>query len=282
MHFATRFAPSPTGPLHLGHAFSAITAHDAARAAGGRFELRIDDIDQSRARDHWESQLKDDLAWLGLSWDSSPRRQSDHLLEYQSALDQLAAKGLLYPCRCKRRDIEAAASAPQEGAPEFGPDGRIYPGTCRHRPMSDRQPGDALRLNLLKAMPEHLSFEEIGPLYSGKHDVTRAYALSHIGDPVLARPQMAASYHLSVVIDDAAQKISHVIRGADLFEATHLHRILQHLLQLPVPLYHHHDLIRDEAGKRLAKRDDARAIASYREQGLSPAEIRAMLPLASQ
>ncbi|SIN91129.1 tRNA glutamyl-Q(34) synthetase GluQRS [Vannielia litorea] len=281
MTFTTRFAPSPTGPLHLGHAFSALLAHDMARSAGGRFLLRIDDLDQSRARPEWEAQLKGDLAWLGLTWPEPCRRQSDHLADYRAALDRLTARGLTYPCQCSRRDISAAASAPQEGAPHFGPDGLIYPGTCRARSMSEARPGDAIRLDIEKALGQGAlpGFTETGPAHAGQHLLTADYLLTGIGDPVLARPQMGASYHLSVVVDDAAQGVTHVIRGEDLFTATFLHRFLQHLLDLPTPAYHHHALIRDAAGKRLAKRDDARAIARYRDDGLTPEQIRSMVDL---
>lgn len=278
MSFVTRFAPSPTGPLHLGHAYSACLAHDMARASNGEFLLRIDDIDQSRARPHWEAQLIDDLTWLGLRWDRPIWRQSEHFPHYQSQLDQLSDRGLLYPCCCKRADIKAAASAPQEGVPQFGPDGLIYPGTCRNRPLSERQPADALRLNLSKALDQistPLRFTETGPLHSGTHEIAPDDLLRTVGDPVLARPHMAASYHFSVILDDAAQNVTHVIRGADLFEATALQVALQALLGLPTPCYHHHDLIRDAQGKRLAKRDDARALSTYRDQGLSPHDIRA-------
>jgi glutamyl-Q tRNA(Asp) synthetase len=276
----TRFAPSPTGPLHLGHAFSAITAHDMARAAGGTFLLRIDDIDRSRARAHWEDTIRHDLRWLGLTWDGPVRRQSDHLDTYRRAIDRLAARGLTYPCSCRRRDIEAAASAPQEGAPTHGPDGRIYPGTCRGRPMSDMRDGDAIRLDIARALPGlDIAFEETVPAHAGRHRVTTDRLVARVGDPVLARPQMGASYHLSVVIDDAEQAITHVIRGEDLFEASFLHAALHHLLGTAIPVFHHHRLIRDEAGKRLAKRDDARAIAKYRAEGLRPADIRRMVGL---
>lgn len=281
MRYCTRFAPSPTGPLHLGHAYSAILAHDNARAAGGAFVLRIDDIDQTRARPEWETQIYEDLEWLGLRRDAAPRRQSDHLADYAQALGNLAARGLIYPCRCTRRDIRDAASAPQEGA-TLGPDGLLYPGTCRARLMADTAPGDAIRLDMAKALallPEGLGFTETGPIHPGAILMDRARMTNTIGDVVLARPGMGASYHLSVVVDDAAQAITHVIRGADLFEATLIHLLLQRLLGLPTPLYHHHALIRDEAGKRLAKRDDARAIRSYRDQGAGPADIRRMVGL---
>ena len=282
MGFRTRFAPSPTGPLHLGHAYSAILAHDSARAVGGAFLLRIDDIDQSRARPIWEKQIHDDLAWLGLTWDGPPRRQSDHLADYRATLDGLAARGLTYPCRCTRRDIREAASAPQEGPAPVGPDGLVYPGTCRARPMTAAQGTDAIRLNMqaaLAALPDLPAFTETGPDHPGQHPIDPARMTDAVGDVVLARPGMGASYHLSVVVDDAAQAISHVIRGADLFEATEIHVVLQRLLGLPSPIYHHHRLIRDAAGTRLAKRDDARAIATYRAEGATPQDIRRMVGL---
>ena len=282
MGFRTRFAPSPTGPLHLGHAYSAILAHDSARAAGGAFLLRIDDIDQSRARPIWEKQIHDDLAWLGLTWDGPPRRQSDHLAEYRATLDGLAARGLTYPCRCTRRDIREAALAPQEGPAPVGPDGLVYPGTCRARPMTAAQGTDAIRLNMqaaLAALPDLPAFTETGPDHPGQHPIDPARMTDAVGDVVLARPGMGASYHLSVVVDDAAQAISHVIRGADLFDATAIHVVLQRLLGLPSPIYHHHRLIRDAAGTRLAKRDDARAIATYRAEGATPQDIRRMVGL---
>jgi glutamyl-Q tRNA(Asp) synthetase len=276
--FTTRFAPSPTGPLHLGHAYSALLAHDVARALGGRFLLRIDDIDQSRSRPVWEEQIYADLTWLGITWDGPVWRQSERLDLYTTALDSLAVEGAVYPCSCKRRDIEAAASAPQEGQPVFGPDGRIYPGTCRGRGMQTRREQDALRLDLRKTIgPQLPSFIETGPVHAGLQSVTAEKLLNSIGDPVLARPGMAASYHFSVVLDDSQSEVTHVIRGEDLFEATFLHRFLQSALGLPAPIYHHHRLIRDDAGKRLAKRDDARAIAKYRSEGASPSDMRRMI-----
>jgi len=278
----TRFAPSPTGPLHLGHAYSAILAHDMARAAGGEFLLRIDDLDQSRARREWEELIYEDLEWLGLTWDGPVRRQSDHFDSYRRALDSLASYGAVYPCQCSRTDIAAAASAPQEGVPEFGPDGRIYPGTCRGCSYADRKETDALRYDLSKTVgrPDQMpAFTEIGPLYAGEYDVTAEHLLTRVGDPILARPNMAASYHFAVVLDDAVSEITHVIRGADLFEASYLQRFLQWELGLHAVTYHHHDLIRDEAGKRLAKRDDARAISKYREDGATPKDIRRMVGL---
>ena len=273
MTYITRFAPSPTGPLHLGHAYSAILAHDMARAAQGRFLLRIEDIDQTRARPEWEAQILDDLSWLGLTWDDTPLRQSDRLPRYAEALDRLWEAGLLYPCSCRRRDIAAAASAPQEGAPLHGPDGIIYPGTCRDAPRSGPRPaGEALRLDMRKATQTLATYHELSN--DTRPTLTPDEMVTTIGDIVLSRRDFLGSYHLSVVLDDADQEITHVIRGADLAEATPIHVLLQRLLGLPTPRYHHHRLIRDEAGKRLAKRDDARAIATYRAAGDTPADIR--------
>lgn len=304
MTFRTRFAPSPTGPLHLGHAYSAILAHDMARARGGEFMLRIEDIDQSRARQSWEDLIYQDLDWLGLTWDGPVMRQSERLDCYAGALDALWARGLLYPCDCNRRDIQAAMAAPQEGAPLIGPDGMIYPGTCRTKPrlpnhMTPRPTDCALRLNMeLAALAKGVyspridspggardiaSFTECGTgetVAPGTVSFSAKDVADSIGDVVLARKDMGTSYHLSVVLDDAAQGISDVIRGEDLYEATQIHVILQRLLDLPTPIYHHHRLIRDDHGKRLAKRDDARAIRTYRDEGLTPADIRALVGLS--
>lgn len=281
MTFRARFAPSPTGPLHLGHAYSACLAFDLAQAQGGQFLLRMEDIDQSRARQNWEDQIYDDLSWLGLDWPQPVLRQSERLPFYRDGLAELDRLGVLYPCICTRRDIQIAAQAPQEGAPQFGPDGLIYPGTCRRTPPKLSDPSQAaLRLNMEKAMslvPGPLCFTEIGERRPTVHTLDRVMALRRIGDVVLARRGMGTSYHLAVVLDDAAQDITHVVRGKDLFEATFIHVLLQKLLALPTPLYHHHRLIRDEAGKRLAKRDDARAIKTYREDGYTPDDIRALL-----
>ena len=285
--FVTRFAPSPTGPLHLGHAYSAMLAHDMARAAGGTFLLRIEDIDRSRARPDWESLISEDLHWLGLDWPRPVMRQSDRMPAYAAALDRLWSAGLLYPCRCSRRDIAAALSAPQEGVTLHGPDGPVYPGTCRPaadwRPDGPR-PDGVLRLNLARALAAiggpGIGFVELGE--NGERLCpfrAIAHLLREIGDCVLSRTGMGTSYHLSVTVDDAAQGVTDVVRGADLAEATFIHRILQQNLGLPAPVYHHHRLIRDAAGKRLAKRDDARAIRLYRAEGFSPADIRALVNL---
>jgi glutamyl-Q tRNA(Asp) synthetase len=285
--FTTRFAPSPTGPLHLGHAYSAILAHDMARAAGGHFLLRIEDIDQSRARPAWEAQIYEDLHWLGLTWDGDVMRQSDRLPAYRAALAALWQRGLIYPCTCTRRDILEAASAPQEGVtPAIGPDGPVYPGTCRHIPDPEGSlPDAALRLNIKAAvamLSAPLTFTETGSSpcdRSGLQAIDSDNLIKNVGDVVLARRDMGCSYHLAVVVDDAAQAVTHVTRGQDLFDATQIHVLLQHLLDLPRPVYHHHRLIRDKNGKRLAKRDDARAISTYRAEGLDPQQIRRMIGL---
>ncbi|WP_027258799.1 tRNA glutamyl-Q(34) synthetase GluQRS [Leisingera aquimarina] len=281
MTFTTRFAPSPTGPLHLGHAYSAILAHDMAMAEGGTFLLRIEDIDQSRARSEWEAQILEDLDWLGLTWPQPVMRQSDRLPRYRAVLDQLTVMGLTYPCRCNRADIETAAGAPQEGVPQFGPDGRIYPGTCRDRPASEATDKDVIRLNMMKAVQaaDLRSFTETCPEFEGIHPLDPEQLIMTVGDIILVRRNMGTSYHLSVVVDDADQGITHAVRGADLFEATQIHVLLQSLLGLPTPVYHHHRLIRDDTGKRLAKRDDARAIAKYRIEGATPQDIREMTGL---
>ncbi|WP_371168688.1 tRNA glutamyl-Q(34) synthetase GluQRS [Aliiroseovarius sp. 2305UL8-7] len=284
--YITRFAPSPTGPLHLGHAYSALLAHDLARAAGGKFLLRIEDIDTTRSRPYWEDQIYDDLTWLGITWDEPPMRQSDRLSEYQRALHALWDRCLLYPCTCTRRDIADATSAPQEGAePAFGPDGLIYPGTCREETdRTSRFPqSEALRLDMQDALsaadhPEYC-YTESASGHDAKICTQSRAMVNEVGDIVLSRRDFLGSYHLSVVLDDAAQGITHVIRGKDIQPATQIHVLLQRLLNLPTPTYHHHRLIRDENGKRLAKRDDARAISTYRTEGKTPEDIRQMIGL---
>lgn len=296
MTFRTRFAPSPTGPLHLGHAYSAMLAYDMAMANAGDFLLRIEDIDQSRARPEWEAQIYEDLKWLGLWWPEPVMRQSERFETYKTTLKDLWEGNALFACHCTRRDIADAASAPQEGGPPLiGPDGIVYPGTCEGNtsasgafPIPDSA---ALRLSMAfaafaAASPrpggDKLSFVETGSGPNGETGLVEFSAQSvvdQIGDIVLARRDMGTSYHLSVVLDDAAQNITHVIRGQDLFEATKIHVVLQRLLGLPTPVYHHHQLIRDEDGKRLAKRDDARAIALYRSEGKTPEDIRTLVGL---
>lgn len=275
----TRFAPSPTGLLHLGHAHAALFAWRQAVDNGGEFLLRIEDIDVGRCRPEFESAIKEDLAWLGLSWPEPVRRQSDHMADYQAALDRLAALGLLYPCFCTRRDIaeEIARSGAAPHLAPMGPDGPLYPGICRNLSKEQRAVRRArgmpyaLRLDVQKAMAL------AGPLQwrDRRHGDFTATPEIH-GDAVLARKEIATSYHLSVVVDDALQGITLVTRGEDLLPATHLHRLLQALLELPTPTYHHHGLLADETGRRLAKRDDARSLRSLREAGHSAAEVRAM------
>ncbi|MDG1377262.1 MAG: tRNA glutamyl-Q(34) synthetase GluQRS [Yoonia sp.] len=292
----TRFAPSPTGPLHLGHAYSAILAHDMAMVEGGDFLLRIEDIDQSRARPEWEAHIYEDLEWLGLWWPKPVMRQSERLDAYQERLQNLWKRQYLFRCTCSRRDVQEAASAPQEGtAPLIGPDGIIYPGTCRENrsfAIGPALPTDAaLRLWMDRAATmageihengKVISFTETGHGPNGETgliEFTAEEVIETIGDVVLARRDMGTSYHLSVVLDDAAQGITHVVRGEDLFEATKIHVILQRLFRLPTPTYHHHRLIRDGNGKRLAKRDDARALSKYRSDGATPNDIRRLVGL---
>ena len=284
--YRTRFAPSPTGYLHLGHAFSALTGFDRAGAAGGAFLLRIEDTDRARVRPEYEAAIYEDLAWLGIEWEHPVLRQSEHLADYDAALDQLIAINLCYPCRCTRNDILTALSAPQEGVARLPPDANVYPGTCRARPMSGRGPADAIRLDMARALGmlgdvTRLGFDETGPERTGHHRLDPARLVSEVGDIVLARRDIgAAAYHLAVVVDDARQGVTEVTRGMDLFDATEVHVLLQTLLQRPTPTYHHHRLIRDESGKRLAKRDDARAIRRYRQDGATPGDIRRMVGLA--
>ena len=280
----TRFAPSPSGLLHLGHAYSAIIAHDFARRQGGAFLLRIEDLDQSRTRPEWEAQIFDDLAWLGLTWDGPVLRQSTRSAAYEVALCSLSDHGLLYGCACSRRDIAEAASAPQEGVePIWGPDGLIYPGTCRPPKSSMTDDRAAQRLNMTAALSDcsKIVFQELATDFQTaiNHITNAPHFIDSIGDIVLSRRSGDAAYHLAVVVDDAAQHITHVVRGADLLSATPIHALLQHLLSYSTPIYHHHALIRDPAGKRLAKRDDARAIAKFRGEGASPDDIRAMVGL---
>jgi glutamyl-Q tRNA(Asp) synthetase len=249
----TRFAPSPNGRLHLGHALSAIVAHDLARAGGGRFLLRIEDIDGPRSRTELAEEFRRDLAWLGLEWEEVPA-QSTRLASYAAAAEALMARGLIYPCTCTRKEIEAAGALP-------GLEGLIYPGTCKHRPPDSARPA-AWRLDVDKALAS------TGPLtwddaLAGRQSVD----LSGLGDVVLVRKDLPASYHLAVTLDDAADGVMLVTRGADLFAASHVHRTLQALLGLPVPRWHHHALLMDESGEKLAKRRGSPALAERREAG---------------
>lgn len=267
----TRFAPSPTGDLHLGHAYSAVLAHDAARAAGGQYLIRIDDIDGSRSREEYVGASLADLAWLGLGWDSDPVRQSARLGEYAAALDTLRARSLVYPCFCTRADIAASLSAPH------GPSGAVYPGTCRTLSKTEQQRRMAAephcwRLDMARAVTHvgALTWEEQG------EGPRPADPLAH-GDIVLARKDAPASYHLASTLDDAAMGVTHVIRGADLIAATDVHRLLQALLDLPTPLYRHHALVCGSDGKRLAKRDAAASLAALRATGVDGGALAADL-----
>jgi glutamyl-Q tRNA(Asp) synthetase len=268
----TRFAPSPTGPLHLGHAFAALTA--AAR--GDRFLLRIEDIDRARCKAPWEQAIFDDLQWLGLRWETPALRQSDRLPLYDAAVRQLLDEGLAYACTCSRADIRTALSAPQ--GVDRVTDAQIYPGTCRHR--GHPATAAAIRLDMAKAMQRlgQVEFLELGPGHEGRR-VHGAELVQTVGDVVLARRDIGAAYHVAVVVDDAAQGVTEVTRGEDLVLATPIHVVLQRLLEFSTPTYYHHKLIRDESGKRLAKRDDARALSKYRAEGATPADIRRMVGL---
>jgi glutamyl-Q tRNA(Asp) synthetase len=313
----SRFAPSPTGRLHLGHAFSAVKAHDFARGRGGAFLLRIEDIDPGRARAEHVEAIVEDLRWLGLGWDGDIVFQSERLDLYAEALERLKAAGLAYPCFCTRAAIaaEIAASAaaphPRSGSRtggSAGPDGPIYPGTCRSLPPAEREARvaiepHALRLDIRRAL-KHLfpgpssppaaalrinfggaegrgpdAASELGPgfrrgtLVWVDNGVQIAADPGMFGDVVLARKDAPTSYHLAVTIDDAAQGVTDVVRGRDLFAATHVHRLLQALLGLPTPEYHHHDLLLDAEGRRLAKRHGAPTLAALREAGADPAGL---------
>jgi len=256
----TRFAPSPTGPLHLGHAYSAARAHRAARQAGGRFLLRIEDLDQGRCRSEFVAGIEQDLRWLGLDWDGKPLVQSERTQAYREALERLRADGLVYPCFCTRSDIAAALSAPH-GKPEAR-----YPGTCRGLPDDpDRRASTphSWRLDSDKAIAR------AGLPAWAEQDGRRFTASKHeIDDAILARKDAPASYHLACVVDDAESGVSLVVRGADLRASTPVQRLLQALLGLPEPTYHHHPLVTHADGRRLAKRDRAPTLAALRESGV--------------
>lgn len=267
----TRFAPSPTGLLHLGSAYSALFAEKAARDAGGRFLLRIEDIDQGRCRPEFEDAIYRDLEWLGIAWDGPVRRQSDHLDLYDHFLHSLEEGGLIYPCFCTRKEIAASASAPH------GPDGPLYPGICKHLSRDDIASREAagaapaMRLHMDKAA------RMIGALtFTDREHGTITVDPSSCGDVVLGRKDVPTSYHLSVTVDDGLQHVSLVTRGADLLMATSIHRILQSLLGLPEPAYHHHKVLTGPEGERLSKRDKSLTIDALREAGKTPEEVRAL------
>ena len=305
----SRFAPSPTGRLHLGHAFSAVRAHDLARAAGGAFLLRIEDIDPGRPREDFVSGIEEDLRWLGLDWDGVIVRQSERLPLYAEALDRLKVRGLVYPCFCTRAEIAASAAAPHGDA------GPVYPGTCRLLSEGERAERMATephcwRLDMSEAIAAvtpspfqgrwsgsgtvaqggpNASWERTPPhpipspegegalfWYDAAAGWVRAEPAAH-GDVVLARKEAPTSYHLAVTVDDAAQGVTDVVRGMDLFAATHVHRLLQALLGLPTPRYHHHALLTDANGRRLAKRHGSPGLADLRAGGADPRKLVADL-----
>jgi len=268
MSIVTRFAPSPTGYLHVGHAYSALLAWRRARAAGGRFLLRLEDIDPVRCRPEFATAILEDLAWFGLDWDGPVRVQSEHLGDYAAVLDSLRARGLIYPCFCSRTDIQRRVIAAAPHGPDGGP---VYPGTCRGMSEAERaaranQP-HALRLDMARALIPGLTFEE-----EGEGIIVADPA--RFGDVVLARKDTPTSYHLCVTHDDALQGVSLVTRGEDLQQATHLHRLLQALMGWPTPVYAHHQLLTDAAGRRLAKRDKAVTLRELRAAGVRADEIR--------
>lgn len=264
--YTTRFAPSPTGRLHLGHAYSAMLAHDAARAAGGRFLLRIEDIDQTRCRPEHVDGIFEDLRWLGLDWDGEVVFQSDRSAAYAEAVERLVEQGLAYKCWCTRAEIAAGIDAPQDGLPP------LYPGTCKGR--SD--PGDGRpfcwRLDVTECI------RRSGPLYWTDAAHGRVAARPELlGDVIIARKDAPAAYHLAVVVDDAWQGVTDVVRGQDLFESTHIHRLIQHVLGLETPGYRHHRLVVDANGARLAKRKSSPTIESLRIGGMDPDAMMAGL-----
>jgi len=269
----TRFAPSPTGHLHLGHAHSALVGWQAARRAGGRFLLRIEDIDQTRCRPEFTAGILEDLAWLGLDWDGPVRVQSEHLADYRDALDRLAGHGLLYPCFCTRVEIQAEV-ARADAAPH-GPDGPLYPGTCRALAPAEREARLAAGMPFALRLDGARAAALTGPL-SWQDEIAGAVAAASHGDVVLARKDAPTSYHLAVTVDDALQGVTLVTRGEDLFAATHIHRLLQALLGLPTPRYRHHALITDAGGRRLAKRHRGQTLRALRDSGRSPAEVQAL------
>jgi glutamyl-Q tRNA(Asp) synthetase len=283
-----RFAPSPNGYLHLGHALSALLNAEMARAAGGRLLLRIEDIDETRCRPEYEQAIVDDLAWLGIAWEQPVRRQSEHLGDYRTALARLEAQGLLYPSFESRAEIAAlVAERERHGAWPRDPDGApLYPGNAKAMPPAERQrrigAGDpyALRLDMASAIARAgtMAWTETG---QGPNRETGAVPVSPAvwGDVVLARKETPTSYHLSVVVDDALQGVTDVVRGHDLFAATGVHRLLQTLLGLAAPTYHHHRLLLDADGRKLSKSTKATGLRELRAQGATPADIRRMVGL---
>ena len=276
----TRFAPTPSGPLHVGHLLAALQARRLADVHGGACLLRIEDIDITRSRRHeWVDLMYEDLAWLGLHFDGAVMVQSDRFDVYVDALERLKAMGLLYPCFCTRAEIKAQIA--EMGRAPHATLGYQYPGTCKHLSADDA----AERITRGEAHAWRLDMERVQdligtPLWHDMHKGTQRCVPSLYGDVVLARKEMPASYHLAVVLDDAEQGVTHVTRGEDLFDATNIHRALQAVLALPVPTYCHHGLLKDNEGKRLAKRDGARSLASLRAAGFSAQDVRDSLQRA--
>ena len=265
-----RFAPSPNGYLHLGHAYSAIVNFEAARACGGRFLLRIEDIDAARCRPEFESAIYEDLAWLGLEWQKPVLRQSTRMAAYRAALTKLQDQNLIYPCFCTRKVLA-------QNATTFDPDGTaIYPGLCKQLSKAEQarrmslEPY-ALRLDMVRAAQTDLAWQ---------NDAQTITATPQIwGDVILARKYIGTSYHLAVTLDDALQGVTHVVRGQDMFASTHIHRLLQHMLGLPTPLYRHHALLRDDAGGKLSKSRMSKPLRTWRAEGASPLDVRKMIGL---
>lgn len=271
----TRFAPSPTGLLHLGHLLAARVARELASTTGGDFLLRHEDIDALRVREEFYHAIEQDLVWLGLTWDGAALRQTTRAAAHDAALSSLREKGLVYPCFCTRREIQQEwsrmAAAPQ------GPEGPLYPGTCRNLSEPDRQQKLASGIPCAWRLDARHAAALTGPLRFHDLRLGPFTVDAHLnGDVVLARKDIGTAYHLAVVVDDAFQQITHVTRGEDLLPATHVHRILQALLDLPEPLYLHHRLMLDENGERLAKRNQSRSIQQLRDAGLSASQVLAL------
>ena len=283
-----RFAPSPNGHLHLGHAYSALLNFDRARESGGRLLLRIEDIDAMRCRPEFEAAIYEDLAWLGIAWETPVRRQSEHLSDYGAALDKLSALGLVYPAFESRAEIARLVAAREagelwprdpDGAPLYPGDAKSLPAGARAQLIASGAPY-ALRLDMAAACRriDGLSWKELGEGPDGEHGAVAARPEAW-GDVILARKETPTSYHLSVVIDDAIQGVSEIVRGQDLFHATAVHRLLQILLGLPEPAYRHHRLIRDEAGRKLSKSSRSTGLRELRAAGITPAGIRQLVGL---
>lgn len=278
-----RFAPSPTGYLHLGHAYSAMTAWRSTKTHSGKFLIRIEDLDSTRSKSQYTRAIFDDLSKLGINWNIPVVYQSERYSVYEDCLSKLIAMGLCFPCKCTRKDIKDSLEAPN--APLISEGQKLlYPGTCRNRSFDEMNKGDAVRLNFSKVI-EHfgglshfptLEIRELGQSHTGIHHLSPEYFQANFGDIVLARKDIGTSYHLTVVIDDAFMGITNVTRGEDIFDSTFIHRLLQELLGLPVPTWSHHGLIRDEDGKRLAKRSPSFTLRNLWDQGFTSEEIISM------